>query len=143
MVSCHCQIYHHPNTSVTFSQKVLQHTGFRQQIHYQGKQYSFSLIKMRSLIHSLTLLLLLSKCRIEGSKGVDLMIFFTAVTTDSIIVYHQMSKGNMILNVLIFNGCTLSWNVLLFFLVFLRNCFRDPDDIYSVMNITYTRERKK
>jgi len=32
---------------------------------------------------------------------------------------------------------TLSWNVLLFFFVFFRNCFNEPEDIYSVMKITW------
>ena len=31
----------------------------------------------------------------------------------------------------------LTLGVLLFFLVFFRNCFKDPDDMYSVMNITW------
>ena len=34
----------------------------------------------------------------------------------------------------------LTFSVLLFFFVFFRNCLRDPEDIYSVMNITYNKE---
>ncbi len=30
-----------------------------------------------------------------------------------------------------------SWIFLLFFLVLRRNCFRDPDDMYSVMKMSY------
>lgn len=38
---------------------------------------------------------------------------------------------------------TLTFMVLWFFLVFFRNCLRLPDDMYSVMNMTWGRRRRK
>lgn len=38
---------------------------------------------------------------------------------------------------------TLTFMVLWFFLVFFRNCLRLPDDMYSVMNMTWGRRRRR
>ena len=47
---------------------------------------------------------------------------------------HTFNKETVCLMHLVY---TLSWNVLLFFFVFFRNCFNEPEDIYSVMKITW------
>jgi hypothetical protein len=39
----------------------------------------------------------------------------------------------------LFQDC--SWILRMFFLVFRRNCFSEPDDMYSVMKISCNRDR--
>lgn len=53
------------------------------------------------------------------------------------IFTHQSQTKNS------YESLTLTFMVLWFFLVFLRNCFRLPDDMYSVMNTTCEGYKKK
>lgn len=53
------------------------------------------------------------------------------------IFRHQSQTKNS------YESLTLTFMVLWFFLVFLRNCFRLPDDMYSVMNTTCEGYKKK